>query len=85
MNIVTVTEEKRMTVTQRKEAMPYSLMADGSIIATVSNEEKEEPEKVEERGEYEPYDGKVKCPNCKFVIQLPKKNAGLPFFSIHHP
>lgn len=84
MNIVTVTEEKRMTVTQRKEAMPYSLMADGSIIATVSNEAKVEVVE-EKRGEYEPYDGKVKCPNCKFVIQLPKKNAGLPFFSIHHP
>ena len=82
MNVITVTEEKKMTVPQRKEAMPYSLMADGSIIATVSNDG---PAKIEERGEYEPYDGKVKCPNCKFVIQLPKKNAGLSFFSIHHP
>jgi len=83
MNIVTVTDEKKMTVPQRKEAMPYSLMADGYIIATVSNEVK--VEEVEKGGEYEPYDGKVKCPNCKFVIQLPKKNAGLSFFSIHHP
>ena len=83
MNVITVTEEKKMTVPQRKEAMPYSLMADGDIIATVGNEAKVET--VEEKGEYEPYDGKVKCPNCKFVIQLPKKNAGLSFFSIHHP
>jgi len=83
MNQITVTEEKRMTVPQRKEAMPYELLADGFVIGVVTGEkvETEEPKK----DEYGPYDGRVKCPNCKFVIQLPKKNAGLPFFSVRRP
>ena len=81
MNIITVTEEKKMTVSQRKEAMPYSLMADGYIIATVGNDE---PAVVEPLPEYL-LTGKVKCPNCKFMVTLPKKDTGISFFSIKHP
>jgi len=80
MQKITVTEEKKMTVPQRKEAMPYRLMADGFIIATVSKDG--DVPKVLELDE--PI-GKTKCPNCKFEYDLPGKDTGPSFFSIQHP
>ena len=78
MNTITVTEQKKMTVGQIKDAMPYALMADGFIIATVSDDEPIElPEYL--------LTGKVICPNCKFKVDLPKKDNAPAFFSIQHP
>lgn len=79
MRQITVTEEKRMTVPDRKEAMPYALMADGDIIAVVRADESV-PEPVQEFQA-----GRVKCPNCKFEYDLPAKDNSPSFFSIQHP
>jgi len=79
MNTITVTEQKKMTVGEIKDSMPYSLMADGMIIAMVSNDAPIEP-----IPEYL-LTGRVICPNCKFKVDLPKKDTAPAFFSIQHP
>ena len=79
MRRITVTDEKRMTVPQRKEAMPYEVIADGTVIGVFSAETAPEPE---EKKEYAAYEGKVTCPNCKFIVQLPEKDKSPYFFSI---
>ena len=81
MKTITITEQKKMTVSEIKDAMPYSLMADGMIIAIVSNDA---PIEIELIPEYL-LTGKVICPNCKFKVDLPKKDNAAPFFSIQHP
>jgi len=77
MNQITVTEEKKMTVPQRKEAMPYELLADGDVIGVVKAGESEEVIK-------EPV-GRTKCPNCKFEYDLPGKDDTPSFFSVRQP
>ena len=73
MNKLTVSKEKGMTVSQRKEMMPYELLADGIVIAVV-------------RGPDELFaSGKVTCPNCKFVVDLPKQDNTPAPFSVQHP
>ena len=78
MKQITVTEEKKMTVAQRKEAVPYEVLADGIVIATVLPSGEEEPSKFKDTG-------MTKCPNCKFEYQLDKKDESPYFFSIQHP
>ncbi len=73
MNRITVTEEKKMTVPQRKEAMPYELVADGVVIAVVMKENQELQT------------GRTKCPNCKFEYDLPKQDNSPAPFSVRHP
>jgi len=72
MKQITITEEKKMTVAQRKEAMPYEVLADGFVIGIFSAEP-----------EYP--GGKTKCPNCKFEYDLPVKDNTPSFFSVQHP
>ena len=81
MNQITVTEEKRMTVPQRKEAMPYEILADGDVIGVVREEEVFVPplEPIKE-----PI-GRTKCPNCKFEYDLPGKDNSPFFFSVRQP
>lgn len=70
MRQITVTEEKRMTVPQRREAMPYELLADGLVVGVVKDPA--DPDVT----------GDVKCPNCKFTFALPKKDNSPAFFSV---
>lgn len=70
---VTITEEKKMTVAERKAKMPYALMADGSVVAVVKKDEQET------------LTGRTTCPNCKFVYDLPQKSTAPAPFSIQHP
>jgi hypothetical protein len=73
MNQIRVSDEKKMTVTQRKEQMPYELLSDGQVFAVV-RDEKDVVLK-----------GKVTCPNCKFEVELPKKDDSPAPFSVQHP
>lgn len=73
MRQITVTEEKKMKVPERIAAMPYEIVADGSVIGVVKSKE----------GDYQ--EGNVTCPNCKFVIALQKKDNTPAPFSIQHP
>ena len=73
MNQITVSKEKGMTVSQRKEMMPYELLADGIVIAVVRG-----PDELFAHGD-------ITCPNCKFVVALPKQDSSPAPFSIQHP
>ena len=69
MQQITVTNEKQMTVAERKAAMPYELLADGTAIGTVS-------------ADY--YDGakiKTKCPNCGLLYDAQKLDGKPGFFA----
>ncbi len=67
MRQVTVTEEKKMTVAERKEAMPYEVLADGIVIGEFSV-----------RGKLS-----TKCPNCGLVYDAQKPTEAPFFFSLH--
>lgn len=73
MNQITITKEKSMTVSQRKDAMPYELLANGFVIAVVRDAEEAFAS------------GDIICPNCKFVVALPKQDNTPYPFSIQHP
>ena len=73
MKKITVTEEKRMLVSERKEAMPYELLADGDVVGVVRNPDDSFAS------------GRITCPNCKFVLDIPKQDNTPAPFSIHHP
>ncbi len=65
MNQVKVTEEKKMTVAERKEKMPYEVLADGVVIAVVAEK-------------WIPRVAKTQCPNCRFVYTYSGEER--PFF-----
>ena len=65
---ISITEEKKMTVAQRKAAMPYEVLADGEVIGEFSA-----------RGKLS-----TKCPNCGLVYEAQKPSDAPFFFSIKH-
>ena len=65
---ISITEEKKMTVAQRKAAMPYEVLADGEVIGEFSA-----------RGKLS-----TKCPNCGLVYETQKPSDAPFFFSIKH-
>ena len=69
---ITVTNEKKMTVPQRKAAMPYELMADGSVIGVMQEK-------------YTPGKAKTKCPNCKFEYDFTEPDGKPFYFTSRHP
>jgi hypothetical protein len=73
VNQITVTQEKKMTVAQRKEQMPYEILADGEVVAIVRT--KQQDSMID----------KITCPNCKFVVSIPKETTNVSFFSVKHP
>ena len=73
MKQVTITELKKMSVAQLKEAMPIEVMADGTVIGVVNSPGAPA------------VSGKVTCPNCKFVIEVQPKDTAPSFFSVQHP
>jgi len=73
MNRIRVTEEKKMTVAQRTSAMPYELLSDGVVVGVFKT-----PEEARQENE-------ITCPNCKFVVPLPKKDNAPAPFSVQHP
>ena len=73
MQRITVTEEKKMTVAERKAAMPYEVAADGQVIAVVKAEDINMPTV------------KTKCPNCGLVYDAKKPDNKPNFLSVQHP
>ena len=65
---ISVTDEKKMTVAQRKAAMPYEVLADGEVIGEFGA-----------RGKLS-----TKCPNCGLVYETQKPTDAPYFFSIKH-
>ena len=68
MRQITVTEEKKMTVVERKAVMPYEVLADGEVIGEFGA-----------RGKLS-----TKCPNCGKIFDAQKPTDAPYFFSIKH-
>ena len=68
MKQITITEEKKMMVAERKAMMPYEVLADGIVIGEFSA-----------RGKLS-----TKCPNCHLIFDAQKPTDEPYFFSIKH-
>ena len=68
MNQITITEERKMSVAERKAVMPYEVLADGVVIGEFGV-----------RGKLS-----TKCPNCHLIFDAQKPDDAPFFFSIKH-
>jgi len=73
MQQITHSEEKKMTVADRKAAMPYEITADGEVIGIVKSFDDTTVPTL-----------KTKCPNCGLVYDAKKPDGKPTFFTLRH-
>ena len=71
MQQITITNEKKMSVQKRKEAMPYEVVADGIVIGVVKSFDDTTMPTL-----------KTKCPNCGLNYDAKKPDGKPPYFTL---
>jgi hypothetical protein len=73
MNQVSITEFRRMLVPQIKEKLPFEVLSDGVVIATVGATVATPKPKL-----------RMKCPNCKGTYEFAPDDGKPPYFTMRH-
>jgi hypothetical protein len=84
MNQITISNLKKMTVAEVKGSIPFEVIADGDVIAMMTDGKTSAPVVKEVIKEVK-MSGMTQCPNCKMKYLVTPPSDKPFFFTMKHP